>query len=199
MLLCAPLARPSAPLLSIAPLFLLNLLIYSFCSTYCSTPLAQLVAPLLLLNLLLCFFCLTHFSFCSTCFAPLAWTVVQLLLFDLFARIPFYYIRDFTTPPPLFLASVECGRVVQIWILQIRVLRKVKIFVFNFCLLMSFFSYPCFWEMVVNNVFVFLCRNYLDIVHLIIHVASHFYTLHFIYTISLCIFWTHFFSLLNCS
>jgi hypothetical protein len=44
--------------------------------------------------------------------------------------------------------------------------------------------------MVVISVFVFLCRNYLDIVHLIIHIASHFYTLHFICTITLCIFLT---------
>jgi hypothetical protein len=50
---------------------------------------------------------------------------------------------------------------------------KVKIFVFNFCLLMSFFNFPCFWEMVVNNVFVFLCRNYLEMIPLIIHIAFH--------------------------
>jgi len=31
-------------------------------------------------------------------------------------------------------------------------------------------------------------RNYLDIVYLIIHIASHFYTFHFICTIALCIF-----------
>jgi hypothetical protein len=33
-----------------------------------------------------------------------------------------------------------------------------------------------------------VCRNYLDIVHLIIHIASYFYTLHFICTIALSIF-----------
>ncbi len=35
---------------------------------------------------------------------------------------------------------------------------QVRIFVFNFCLL-SFLNYPRFWEMVVDNVFVFLCKN----------------------------------------
>jgi hypothetical protein len=34
-----------------------------------------------------------------------------------------------------------------------------------------------------------VCKNYLDIVHLIIHIAFHFYTLHSICTITLCIFW----------
>jgi hypothetical protein len=34
---------------------------------------------------------------------------------------------------------------------------KVEL-LFNFCLLI-FFNYPCFWEMVVDNVFVFFCRN----------------------------------------
>jgi hypothetical protein len=45
--------------------------------------------------------------------------------------------------------------------------------VLNFFLLMNYFNYPCFWEMVVNNVFFFLCRNCLDIVHLIVHITFH--------------------------
>jgi len=47
-------------------------------------------------------------------------------------------------------------------------------------------NYPCFWEMVVNNVFIFLCMNYLDIVHLIIHITLHFYTLHFYFLLVAC-------------
>jgi hypothetical protein len=51
---------------------------------------------------------------------------------------------------------VECGGATnsnssdQTW--------KVSIFVFNFCLLMSFLNYPFFWEMVVDNVFVICAR-----------------------------------------
>jgi hypothetical protein len=31
---------------------------------------------------------------------------------------------------------------------------KGEIFFFNLCLLMKFFNYPCFWEMLVYNVFI---------------------------------------------
>ncbi len=179
-------------------LLLLDLLLRSTCLTCCFTLLAQLAVLLLLFNLL----------FCSSCLIgciPLVQPIVLLFLFDIFVQVPFCYAHDFVTPcsfcltllfcsfclrlvlPPPF--SYRCGVwrscpnssfSCQTW--------KVKFFVFNFDLLMIYFFKPCFWEMVVSNVFVFLCRNYLDIVHLIMHIAFHFYTLHFICTIVLCIF-----------
>jgi len=173
--------------------------------TYCSTPFAQFdvpfvwpTLPLLLFDL----FCYCYSTCCSILFArPLClgtfllhpWFCCSLLLlFDLVILLFLFYIgipprslfcrcgvwRSY--PNSSFSNSSSLG---QTW--------KARIFVFNFCLLMSSFNYPCFWEMVVNNVFVFLCKNYLDIIHLIIHIASHFYTLHFVCTIALCIFWAH--------
>jgi hypothetical protein len=72
---------------------------------------------------------------------------------------------------------------------------KVKFFLFNFCLL-SFFNYPCFWEKVVDNVFLFFVQEYLDTIHLIIllHITFHLHncivyflsTLHFIFLSIAC-------------
>jgi len=188
----------SAPLAwLVASLFLLSLLFCSSCSTYCSAPLAWLVA-FLLFNLLLCFSCLTSL------FKYLSATPMTLLLLVPFAWPCCFapFVSDWYSPH-LFFIGVECGGVVQIRVLQIQVFHA-KLGKGNFlcsiliCWWFYFFK-TCFWEMVVSNVFVFLCKNYLDIVHLILHIAFHFYTLHFICTIVLCIFWAHciFFSF-NC-
>jgi len=75
VLFCAPLVRPFASLFFVAMLFLLDLLLCSFCST-CSAPLARPVAPLFLLDMLFHSFCLT------CCFALLIWLVILLFLFN---------------------------------------------------------------------------------------------------------------------
>jgi hypothetical protein len=160
-----PFAQPTTPLTWHAtPLLLLDML-FSSCSTYCSTPLVQV--PL--------YYTCEFATPCSSCSTLLLYSsCFKLILAAPPPNPPFYFFQVWKSYPN----SSSLG---QTW--------KVRIFVFNFCLLMSFFNYPCFWEMVVNNMFVFLCRNYLDIVNLIIHIAFHLNncivyflsTLHFIF------------------
>ncbi len=70
----------------------------------------------------------------------------------------------FSTPTPPLLVFSKCGKscpnsnsLNQTW--------KVSFF-FQSLFVDEFFYYPCcFWEIMVNNVFVCCCHNYLDIVH----------------------------------
>ncbi len=68
---------------------------------------------------------------------------------------------------------------------------------FNFCLLMNFLKIPCFWEMVVNNVFVCFVHEFflhctLNYTHCIslLHVAFHLhnYIVYFFSTLHLFIY-----------
>jgi hypothetical protein len=67
--------------------------------------------------------------------------LMLLLLFLLFQIV---------LPSPLFFVSVR--RVIEIQVLEAK-LGRWNFFFFNICLLMNFFNYPCFWEMLVDNVF----------------------------------------------
>jgi hypothetical protein len=141
------------------------MLLYSSYSTCSSTPLAWLIT-FLLFNLF-CLFCLTYFAlftqpvllllldllFCSSCsnslFKYLSTTPMILLFFALLVLDRYF--------PSLFFFKCGVWRSYpnsrssnQTW--------KVRIFVFNFCLLMSFFNYPFFWEIMVYNVFGFCAR-----------------------------------------
>jgi len=66
----------------------------------------------------------------------------------------------------------------------------------NFCFqslfVDEFFCFNLFWKWWLIMCLLIVYKNYLDIVHLIIHIASRFYTLHFICTIALCIFSAHY-------
>ncbi len=196
----------SSHLAQATPLFLLNLLFHSSCSTYyssysicCSAPLTR---PILLLlpNLLF------HTS-CSTCSAFLVqplylatsllclwFCCFLLLLFDCATLLLLFQIG--ISPHPFLFCRCGVWRsnpnsnfsnlnfLGQTW--------KVRIFVFNFCLLMSFFNYPCFWEMGLIMCF-FLCTNYLNIVHLIIHIAFHLHNFIMYFLSTLQIFFFQFF------
>jgi hypothetical protein len=90
---------------------------------------------------------------------------------------------------PLLLLFCRCGGIVQI-----------QIFKPDFESDFFFPTFVCWWIFLMIHVFrkwslimclFVVCKNYLDIVHLIMHIASHFYTIHFICTIALCIFLTH--------
>ncbi len=127
-----------------------------------------------------------------------------LFVFMRVSQVPFYYARDVVVScslsddvalvplisywyfPPKFFASVG-GKIVQIQILLVKLERWD--FFFNLCLLMNLFNHPkFFWEMLVDNVFV--CYVHELFGHLVMHIAFHFYTLHFICTIALCFFST---------
>ncbi len=187
---------------------------HSFCSTCCSSPLTWLVALFFLLDLLLRSSCSISLFLSNYYSTPLAWPLCSstyLLhswfwgsLFLLFNPVVLLLLFQIGTPPPaalLFFANVKCGGVVQIqvfqnWVLQAK-LGKWKLL----CLI-----FVCWWIFLIIHVFgkwwlimcfLFLCKNYLDIVRLIIHIASHFYILHFICTIALCIFSAHCFFFLS--
>jgi len=149
---------------------------------------------LLLLNLLCysCLICCYAFlarPFCLGTFVLRPWFCYSLLLlFNLAILLLLFQIG--TPPSPL----LQVWNVVELVKFKFFQTWKVRIFVFNFCLLMNFLNYPCFWEMVFNNVFVFLCRNYLNIIHLIIHIPFHLHNyimyflniLHFIFLSIAC-------------
>jgi hypothetical protein len=65
-------------------------------------------------------------------------------------------------------------------------------FCFQFYLLMNFFNCFFVWKWWLIMCLFVVCMNYLDIVHLIIYITFHFYTLHFICTIALSIFLAHY-------
>jgi len=80
-----------------------------------------------------------------------------------------------------------------------------EIFFFNLCLLMNFFIIHVIGKFWLTKCLFVVHKNYLDILkvvllcepqqiqflHFIIHIASHFYKVHFICTITLCIFSAH--------
>ncbi len=193
-----------APLVWLAMFLLLDLLFYSFCLIWCSFCLTCSSTPFVWPALLFLFNLLLH-SFCSTSLLRCLFATPMILLLPTPLVRPCYFallVLDWYSPPPPFFC--RCG----VWrscpnssfsnSSSLRQTWKARIFVFNFCFLMSSINYPCFWEMVVNNVLVFLCKNYLDIVHLIIHIAFHLHncivyflsTLHFFLSISCkCLGW----------
>ncbi len=117
---------------------------------------------LLLHDMLLCSSCLIY------CSAPLVQCATLLLLFDLlFCSSCFKLIG---APPPFFFASVEEPSKFKFFKQD---LEGGNIF-FNLCLLMSFFTYPCFWEMVVDNVFIYYVQELFGHCTFIIHIASFF-------------------------
>jgi len=71
---------------------------------------------------------------------------------------------------------------------------KGENFFFNLCLLMKFFNYPCFWEMLVDNVFICCVQelfghctfNYMHCISLL-HIAFHLHNC-IIYFLAHCIF-----------
>jgi len=169
---------------------------HSFCSTCCSSPLTWLVALFFLLDLLLRSSCSISLFLSNYYSTPLAWPLCSstyLLhswfwgsLFLLFNPVVLLLLFQIGTPPrrPFIFCKCEVWRSCpnpsfsklssssQTW--------KVKTFVFNFCLLMNFFNYPCFWEMVVNNVFFIFMQelfghctfNYTHCISLL-HIAFH--------------------------
>ncbi len=170
-----------------------------------SIPFVQHVVPLLLLDLLLCFFCLTCCFVPLAQFRSSYQTTTLLLLLDLFAQVPICYTHDFEVPCSFCLTLLFCSSCFksvlpprrpfifckcEVWrscpnpsfskLSSSSQTWKVKTFVFNFCLLMNFFNYPCFWEMVVNNVFFIFMQelfghctfNYTHCISLL-HIAFH--------------------------
>ncbi len=128
-------------------------------------------------SMLLLFLVQHHYSFCSmsmllllNAIAPLVhccYSHVHSSLMRL-VQITLYYIHDVVTPcltlllllllfqigiPPPFLFFASVGGAIQIQVRQARLGRWD--FFFNLCLLMNFLNYPCFWEMLVDNVFVY--------------------------------------------
>jgi len=116
------------------------------------------------------------------------------------AQIPLYYTHDVGTlarqccpcfklvlpPPPPF-------NFLQVWeeLSKFKFLKldlEGEIFFFNLCLLMIFLIIHVFGKCWLIMCLFVVCRNYLDIVHLIIHIAFHFYTLHFIFIFAFCNF-----------
>jgi hypothetical protein len=174
-------------------LFLLDMLLYSSFLTYYSTCLVRFATMLLLLDviaLLVPHYCSTPFAWCGYSFCSMLMFFVCLgtsLLHPWFCYSLFLLFYIGIHPLHFFTSQ----RIVQIRILQVG-LGRWKLF---------FFIFVCWWVFLIIHVFgkwwltmylFILCRNYLDIVHLIIHIASQFYTLHFICTILLkCIFSTN--------
>jgi hypothetical protein len=143
-------------------LLLLDMLLYSSLLTYYSARLARLA----LLAQCCC-------SSCSMSLPFLLYAAILLLLLNvvtpftqrycsLFVQVPLYYALDFAIhcsscfklvfpPPSLFFGSVKEFLKFKIFRLDLEGDNFLK----KFCLLMSFFNYPCFREMVVDNVFVY--------------------------------------------
>jgi len=207
-----PLVQPIVPLLLFDLLFhvqcgvwllLFSLLFRLSCLTCCSTPFVgpiimfllfnlllpvQHGVPLLLFNLLLQFSCLTcyfaclfNLLFCSSCSTSCSTLLFLLLLFQI------------SIFPPL--------RFLQTWIME--KLSKFEFFKPNlegesFCfqsVLMDFFNYYFFKEMVVNNVFVCCvqelfehCRFNYTHCNSLLHIAFHLHNciIYFFSTLHLC-------------
>jgi len=157
LLFYSPYLTDYIPFVQPALSFLLLDQLHSSCSTY-SAPLAQPIL-LLLLDLLYSFarptllFLFNMFrSSCSTSllrylFATPVIFFFFVFLFQISTSTPFSFCRCGVWRSCPNSNSSNSNSSHQTW--------KVKIFVFNFCLLMSFFNFPCFWEMVVDNVFDF--------------------------------------------
>jgi hypothetical protein len=189
-----------APLVQlIALLFLFDLLFCSFCSTCCSAFLVQHVVLLLLLNLLFRSSCSTS---CSSTFLLHSWFPCSFCLTLLFL---FLFFQINISPYLLFCkrgvwrSCLNLNSSKQTW--------KVKIFVFNFCLLINLFYFLFCVEMVVDNVFVCCVQelfghcafNYTHCI-LLLHTAFHlhncivyfFSMLHLIFSLSItckCLGW----------
>jgi hypothetical protein len=182
LMLCSiPLVQPIVPLLLFDLLFhsscstcysMFSVVFGSSCSACCFAFLVWPIVPLLLLDLLLCssystccfsFNMVFHF-FCSTCcFTFLVWLVTLFILFNLLfcsfcstscsTLLFLLLLFQISIFPPLFFCKHGVWKSYpnlsssnQTW--------KVRVFVFNLCLLMDFFNYYFFLEMVVDNVFV---------------------------------------------
>jgi hypothetical protein len=146
---------------------LLNLLFCSSCLT----------VPLLLLGMLL------HSYYSTCCFAPLVQPFCSstfLLFLAIFVQrccsIPF--VSNWYFSPLIFLHVWSVEKLSKFEFFKPNL--ELRIFVFNFGLLMSFLKYPCFWKMVVNNVFVCCVEelfghctfNYIHYMSLL-HIAFH--------------------------
>ncbi len=180
-------------------------MLYSSCSTYCSTPFAWLIVPLLLFNLLfhvqhgvwlLLFSLLFHLSCSTCCSTPFIGPIVMFLLFNLLLLIQHgvplllfdlllhfscstYYFACLVQPSvfapfarPLVQRCYSYSSYFKLVFSPLYVFCKhglwknypnlsssnqtwkVRVFVFNLCLLMDFFNYSFFIEMVVDNVFI---------------------------------------------
>jgi hypothetical protein len=167
------------------------LVLRSFYST-CSAPFARpLCSSTSLLRPWFCYFLLFLFKYFFTTpmillfFAPLAWPCCStLFVSNCYSALPREEGVEELSKYKFFFVGVECGGVVQIQVFRPTLEGE------NFCV-----DFVCLWVFLIINVFggwycvCFLCRNYLDIVHLIIHIASHlhncivyfFNTLHFIF------------------
>jgi hypothetical protein len=144
-------------------LFLFNVLCFS-CSTCYSIPRTQRRCSSYS-TLLFCSSCLTCYStpltwcccsFCST-LPLLTHSSTSLLLPWFCCSLPllldvviFVHLLSNWYSPFYFFASVEELSKFEFF----RTNLEDELIFFNFCLFMSFFNYPCFWEMVVGNVFV---------------------------------------------
>jgi hypothetical protein len=146
-----------------------KLLFCSSCSTCCSTPLARPIVPLLLFNLLLKY---------------LSITIMILLFFTPFVRC-YYSCSSFfrlVFPPFYFFLQLSKFELFRLDLEGDNFFFQY-LFVDDFFLIIHVFGKWCF----LMCLFV-VGRDYLNIVHSILRITFHFYTLHFICTIALCIF-----------
>jgi hypothetical protein len=122
----------------------------------------------------------------------------------------FSYLKDLFTPhvlnwyfPPFMFFKVWEEQAFQIQLVFFKLNLKASIFFSNVYLLVIFvpcFDCPCFFGVILVIGFLFfMCKNYLDVVHIILHVAFHFNTLHFILHICILYFFKtmHLFSIFN--
>ncbi len=180
----------SAPLgRHVALLFLLDILFFLYCSTCYSIPLAR-----------------CHYSSYSMLLPFLFHANVLLLLLDVVAPLVqqccslFTHVLLWYTPHFVFHCSF-CFKLVFPHFIFLQVLKNCpnsnsSSQIWKARIVFSIFV--CWWVFLTIHVFgkwwltiylFVLYRNYLDILHLIIHIASHFYTFHFLCTIAFkCIF-----------
>jgi hypothetical protein len=148
-----------------------------------TTPFAQCHCSSCSLLLFLCSFILD--ATCSNSSLLHSWCCCSLLdIATLVALVSNWY-----PPPPPF-------NFLQVW----EELSKFKFVELDLEDEIFFSIFVCWWIFWIIHVFgkcwlimclFIVCRNYLDIVHLIIHIAFHFYTLHCIFIIALCNFLAH--------
>ncbi len=177
-------------------MLLLLLLLAQRCCSFCCSTLLLLVRHH---RSFLFFSCLTLLLFCSFILNAV---YLGTYLLHCNVVVPCFLFQIGMPPPPPFFCV--CGRSCpnssssgQTW--------KVRFFK-SLCLLMNFFIIHVFGKFRSTMCFFVVCKNYLDILkamllceaqqiqfpHLIIHMAFHFYTLHFICTIALYIFLAHY-------
>jgi len=173
----APLAIPCSMLL-----FLLLFFVRHYCFSYCSLLDVFNIVAFCSTHLTLLFFLLAQVPFCYT---------MMLFLLLLLAQCYYSCFSCFKLilPPSVF---CRCGRSCPNSSFEARP-RRWDLF-FQSLFDDELFYYPCcFGKFWLKMCFFVVCRNCLDIVHLILCIAFHFYTLHFICPIALCIFLAHIF------